>query len=237
MEVVWLVDFDFPARSVPLDPFSRLVEGVGRPVAQQTPVERLDPGRRGFFPGSQRGHRHGFAAFRVQRDPFGPHRQHHRPARPARPGREDGVHLAQDQRQRQRQRQRQPVPPMVTLGQAAVVGGSDQPVDLRLPACPDHEFVDIAFPVGDVDPAGVGQTRGQFGAAFEAFQPAHAFLSLNRPVPFSSPKVARSCAHSLASNTPSGAPSGVTASVGWTYSPCCRRELNGPSPAMPGWLV
>jgi hypothetical protein len=53
----------------------------------------------------------------------------------------------------------------------------------------------------------------------------------------SSPKVARSRAHIQASNTPSGTPSGVTASVGWTYNPCCRRSLNGPNPAMPGWLV
>ena len=146
-------NFDTPARFRTTGSIQSLGRGVGRPVAQQTPVERLDPGRRD-------------SSWLAARSPSRVRRLSgcsvtrsvrtvsttDRPAGPAGP--EDEAHLAQDQRQRQS------VPPMVTLGQAAVVGGSDQPVDLRLPACPGpREFVDVAFPVGDVDPAGVGQTR------------------------------------------------------------------------------
>ncbi len=88
-----------PAASVPLDQFGRWRERNRRAVSQQPPVERFDPGRRGFFPR------------------------------------------------------------------------------------PDHEFVDIAFPVGDVNQPGVGPGCRPLGAAREAFPPAHALLGFNRPMP------------------------------------------------------
>ncbi len=177
MEVVWLVDFDAPTASVPFEQLGRLGQGGGRAVGQQAPVERFDPVGRGGFSRPQRGDRHRFGPLRRQDDPFGPHRQHHRPARSVRPGREGERDLAQQRSLNQ------PAPQLVALGQAAVVGGPNQPVDARFSLRPDHELVNVAFPVGDVDQAGVGQGLRQFGAARKAFQPAHALLGLDRPMP------------------------------------------------------
>jgi hypothetical protein len=43
--------------------------------------------------------------------------------------------------------------------------------------------VNVAFPVGDIDQPGVGQSLGQIGAVLEAGQLLHAFLGLDRLVP------------------------------------------------------
>ena len=68
----------------------------------------------------------------------------------------------------------QPAPQLVAPGQAAVVGWPESASRCPVLAAPDHELVNVAFPVGDVDQAGVGRVSSQFGAARKAFQPAHA---------------------------------------------------------------
>ena len=78
----------------------------------------------------------------------------------------------------------QPLPEFVALRQAAVVGGPDQPVDPRPAPGTHHEFMNIAFPISDIDQPRVRQRGGQFGTALEPFQPAHALFGLDRPVTF-----------------------------------------------------
>lgn len=87
-----------------------------------------------------------------------------------------------------------------------------------------HELVDVALSVGAIDQPGVGQVRGQLGAVLETFQPMHALLGLDRPMPFipaerrpgagPQPSIQHTQRHLFRRDRQG---------VGCTYSPCCRR--------------
>lgn len=176
MEVVWLVDFDTPTGSIPLNQFSRLVQGRHGTVGQQAPIQGFDAHGCRFFTRPQRGDLDRLAPFGLHRHRFDPHRESHRSARSVRPGWEHEGHFALNGGVRQA------FPEGIAFGQFAILGSTDQPIHPRLTLRPSHEFMNVAFPVSDIDQTGLGQREGPFRAALEAFQPAHAFLGLNRPV-------------------------------------------------------
>ena len=184
MEVVWLVDFDQPAFSIPINELYHILERVRRPVGQQSPHQRRLPGRGLFFPGQDRGYGH--RRLTVMR------RQGHRlaiqslayPARwTVRGGRQDEFHLPQ------RFALGQPVPQFLPRGGLAVVLGSDQPVRRR--AAPGRRIdqrPQVAFSIRHIDQPGIGHGFRQIGDDLVALDPAQAFLDVGLVFGFARPQ-------------------------------------------------
>lgn len=104
-----------------------------------------------------------------------------------------------------------------------------------------EQVVEIALPIGDVDPRGLGTLSGQGLRGGETVQPLRAFLLLTgRAVALGEqrPKWRRKRAQPWAWSKPSGCPAGVRAKVECRNRPMVLSGLwlMGPRPWVCGWV-
>ena len=154
MEVVWLVDFDQPAFSIPINELYHILERVRRPVGQQPPLDRRLTRRRRLFPGQDRGYGHGgLAVMRRQHDHRAIERLPHRPGRAIRRRRQGEFDLPQ------RFALGYPLPQLLARGGLAVGLRPDQPIGRRAaPGGGIDQRPQIAFPIRHIHQAGIRES-------------------------------------------------------------------------------
>ena len=174
MEVVWLVDFHQPAASIPVNQFDHLLQGLGGPVGQQPPLDRLLTRRRLFLPRQDRGHGHsGLAVMGRQRDHRAIERLPHQAGRAIRRRRQGEFDLSQCVALGQ------PRPQLFPRGGFPVVLRPDQPVRRRAaPGGGIDQRPQVTFPIRHVDQAGLREGLRQIGHDLIPFHPAGAFLDV-----------------------------------------------------------
>ena len=159
------IDFNFPARPIPVDEFHRGLEGGGRPVGQQAPLNGLDALGGAKLLGHYAGRGEPPALAIRHRDAGGKEALTHLTLGVSGPPGQGEFNLAQRFTRAHLRPQR------AAFGQAPVVFGAHQPVGRRAQRMRTaHRGGNIAFPVRHIH----GTGGGHFGHPFIAFRPARA---------------------------------------------------------------
>jgi hypothetical protein len=183
MEAKWLVNLDLPSAEVPGELFAGLLGGLDREVGQQQPIEGSLKGGRVWLGGEQCGDGDLCqGAIGARRGLEGDAHDLDLLVDGARPPAVGGGSLEADLGEHgggiEGRAQRAPIGqqpvgmlhPHQPVGAALGTGGLDE------------QIVKVAFPVGDVGEAGVGELLGQRVDAGEAIDPTHALFLFERAV-------------------------------------------------------